>query len=132
MRQIAIFIMALLTGWLLAVCLTWLGWCIQIEGKAFHCTDETFPIVWWGESVDGHRQAGDTLGLGWSWEKIHRAQELYRAAYYVLWLSGAAGTYLFFKKRKAQSRAELGASPNGGPATSPDNSGAREGPPSVS
>jgi len=123
MRELTFFVFALFAGWLLAVFLTWLGWSTQIEGRAFLCTDDTYPIVWWGEDLDTHRRAGDTLGAGWSWEKIRRAQGLYRAIYYLLWLTGVAGTYWLVIRKKTKLGAES-AAPSGGLAGRSGNRGA--------
>ena len=88
----------LVVGLLLALFLTWLGWITQIEGKAFQCTDDTYPFVWFGENLEVHRQAGDVLGAGWTWEKIKAVQHLYVDAFYFIWLLGGVLTYLLMRK----------------------------------
>jgi hypothetical protein len=132
MRQILLLILALLTGWFFVSLLAWLGWSTQIEGRAFRCNDDTYPFVWFRTDLDTHRQAGDTLASGWSWEKIRRVQRLYEAAYYPLSLLAAALGYLGLRKLTSKSIAEPSAPPNGGPVVPFGNSGAAEGPPSVS
>jgi hypothetical protein len=132
MRQILLLISAILTGWVFASFLAWLGWSKQIEGRAFRCNDDTYPFVWFRTHLETHRRAGDTLCPGWTWERIRSVQRLYEAAYYPLCLFAATLGYLALSKLTSKSIAEPGAAPNGGPATLPRNSGAPEGPPSVS
>jgi hypothetical protein len=85
-------------GLLLALFLTWLGWTTQIEGRAFRCTDDTYPFVWFRENLEVHRQAGDVLGAGWTWERIQAVQDLYVDAFYFIWLLGGVSTYLLIRK----------------------------------
>jgi hypothetical protein len=91
----------LVVGWLLALFLTWLGWTTQIEGTAFRCTDDTYPFVWFNESLDLHRQAGDVLGAGWTWERIQAVQNLYVGAFYLIWLLGGVLAYLLMRRSES-------------------------------
>jgi hypothetical protein len=85
-----------------ALFLTWLGWTTQIEGRAFQCTDNTYPLVWFGENLEVHRQAGDILGAGWTWERIQAVQNVYVGAFFFIWLLGGVLTYLLIRRSEAK------------------------------
>ena len=97
------FVAGLMVGCGLALFLTWLGWTTQIEGRAFRCNDDTYPFVWFHENLEVHRQAGDVLGAGWTWERIQAVQHLYVDAFYFIWLLGGVLIYLLLRKGEAKS-----------------------------
>ena len=94
-------VVGLIVGWVLALFLTWLGWTAQIEGRAFQCNDNSYPFVWFNESLEVHRQAGDVLGAGWTWERIQAVQHLYVGAFYIVWLLGGVLAYLLMRRSGA-------------------------------
>jgi hypothetical protein len=112
-------LIALLVGWLWASFLTWLGWSTQIEGKAFRCNDDMFPFVSFRTDIGEHFRAGDTLGAGWTWDKIRSVQHLYEQGFYCSWFLGGLVTYLFLKSRTSKSGTEQNAAPNAGSAHAP-------------
>jgi hypothetical protein len=132
MRCLLLVVAAVAMGWLFASFVCWLGWSTQVEGRAFRCNDDTYPFVWFTTDLDAHRQAGDTLASGWTWERIRRVQRYYVAAFYTLWFFAMPLAYLALFRFTSKSPAEPGAPPNGGPATRLGSSGVWEGPPSVS
>jgi hypothetical protein len=104
-RQPAVFFIALLTSSLWASFLTSIVWTAHIEGKAFSCNDETFPFAWFNTNLDTHQQSGDTLGVGWTWEKIRSIQQSYERAYYALWALGTAlAFYMYYYRRRKPLR----------------------------
>jgi hypothetical protein len=69
--------------------ITWLAWEMAIDGRAFHCTDAgTLSLAFW-TNAETHRSAGDLIQPGWTWEKLGFVNQLYTAAFLVLWVSGS-------------------------------------------
>jgi hypothetical protein len=71
-----------------AAIVVWLGWLVQIEGRAFQCNDSTGPVAWPSGDMSLHRQAGDTMSPGWTWEKIEWVGRSYQTAFFLLWTGG--------------------------------------------
>jgi hypothetical protein len=73
---------------LLSLFLTVIAWHVQIEDKAFHCTDDN--LSGWICGIDTHREAGDTISPGWTWHKLELVRDAYEAAFVLIWLGTAA------------------------------------------
>lgn len=93
-------------GLLASTLLVWLGWLIQIEGRAFQCTDSGWPMAWFSTDMTLHRQAGDTLSRGWTWEEVERVGRIYRAAFVILWAGMTTMIYGMWVRRLGQNRQE--------------------------
>ncbi len=79
-----------------------LAWNIQIEHRAYRCTDDVgFGFFW--ENMNTHQAAGDTTLPGWTWGKIKAIQALYETGFVLLWLAIAAVPALTLK---AESHAQ--------------------------
>jgi len=84
----SLFSVFLLTGFALFL-LMMVAWNIQIENRAFHCTDDIgFGIFL--EDMDVHKQAGDTICPGWTWGKINALSTAYKIFFFSLWFSSSA------------------------------------------
>jgi hypothetical protein len=94
--SILLFIDAALGSWMAALVITWSAWEYQITEKAFHCTDGNFSGFWC--DMDAHRQAGDTLLGGWTWDKLKLVRSIYEIIFYVLWIGG--GLFVFRALRR--------------------------------
>ena len=83
-------------GLVVSFVITMLAWNVQIEHRAFNCTDDVgFGFFW--EDMNTHEGAGDTTLPGWTWGKIKGAQALYIAGFVLVWLAIAAVPVLDFK-----------------------------------
>ena len=101
------FTIATVVGCLLAsLLITWLVWEMQIDGRAFRCTDAgtfTLSLGFW-TSADMHQSAGDQIQPGWTWEKVGAANGFYKLAFFVLWIGGSmVALRLFHRTPKAES-----------------------------
>jgi len=75
-------------GLFISLLITLLVWNVQIEGRAFKCTDDVgFGCFW--ENLSNHEQAGDKLSSGWTWQKLRRARFVYATAFYLIWAVSA-------------------------------------------
>jgi hypothetical protein len=71
------------------------AWSIQIEPRAFQCTDSCgWPFDNYWTDMDSHEIARDTISPGWTWGKLRAVRIIYIAAFFLLWL---AGTVISFR-----------------------------------
>ena len=83
--SLLLFVGLAFVGLVLSSILTLIAWNIQIEHRAFRCTDDVgFGFFW--EDMKEHQAAGDTVLSGWTWEKI----KIVKTLYVVVFLIGAA------------------------------------------
>ena len=80
------FVVSTMAGFMVSFPIFMLLWNIQIEHRAYRCTDDV-GFGFFCESMDTHRGAGDTVLPGWTWQKIEVTQALYEAGFLVLLLS---------------------------------------------
>ena len=100
LKAIFIFGIVLIGGLLFSLSVTLVPWNIQIEHRAFQCTDDVgFGSFF--EDMDIHRGAGDTVSLGWTWEKLKVAKTVYEIVFFVIWLSIPTGSLsIFWRNRR--------------------------------
>ncbi len=80
---------------------TWAVWEIQIDGRAFHCTDAgpfTLSVAFW-TSANLHQSAGDQIQPGWTWDKVAVVNGYYELAFFALWVAGSMESFRFIHKR---------------------------------
>src|SRR4051812_40003433 len=92
-HQIVAGLVAALGGLIFSGLITWAVWESRIEGKAFQCNDGPGFGAFW-VSVDDHRNAGDTISSGWTWEKLKEVRIDYEIAFYWLWFLSGSGGFL--------------------------------------
>ena len=105
MKRVMMILASAVGGLLVATAAVWLGWLVQIEGRAFQCNDSVGPVAWPSTDMSLHRQAGDTLSPGWTWEKIERVGRGYQVAFFLLWVGGTALISAAWSKRWKQNQA---------------------------
>ena len=92
------FIGPAVLGLFVSFVVTMLAWNIQIEHRAFKCTDDVgFGFFW--ESMNTHQGAGDTPLPGWTWGKIKTVHALYEAGFILLWFGITAATARALRER---------------------------------
>jgi hypothetical protein len=89
----------LVGGLLFSLIVTLVPWNIQIEHRAFQCTDDV-GVGSFFEDMDTHRGAGDTVSPGWTWKKIKVAKTVYEMAFFTIWLSIPTGSVLIFRRNR--------------------------------
>ena len=92
--------------------ITWLIWEIQIEGRAFNCTD-AFALsaaFWTGANV--HQSAGDQIQPGWTWEEVAVVNGYYKLAFFAFWLGGSVEAFRFIHRRSRTQSHDLIAQPS--------------------
>jgi hypothetical protein len=101
---IALFAVCLFGGAVLSTVITVGAWQIQIEPRAFQCWDDVgiFDTYW--ENIDEHRGAGDKVSVGWTWDEIKTARELYIVAFYAIWAAGSLIPFRFILRRGAATK----------------------------
>lgn len=86
------FTIATVVGCFLAsLVITWLVREVQINGRAFSCTDSgpfTLSLGFW-TSAATHQSAGDQIQPGWTWEKVEAVNGFYKLAFFALWIGGS-------------------------------------------
>ena len=65
--------------------LTLVCWNLQIEGRAFHCTDD-MGLGDFFMGIDNHRKAGDVLLPGWSWDGVELIRWIYLGVFFLIGL----------------------------------------------
>ncbi len=90
----------LAVGWsLFSLFVTLVPWNIQIEHRAFQCTDDVgFGSFF--EDMDTHKGAGDTVSPSWTWEQLKVATAAYEMAFFAIWLGIPTGSLLIFKRNR--------------------------------
>src|SRR6266446_3485791 len=97
LSKILPFAVSAAVGFAVSFFVIMLAWNIQIEHRAFRCTDDVgFGFFW--ESMETHRGAGDIVASGWTWGKIKVIQGAYEVGFITIWLSIAAAPSLLFKR----------------------------------
>jgi hypothetical protein len=88
---------------LFTLIITLVAWNIQIEHRAFHCSDDVgFGFFW--ESMDAHERAGDTLAPGWTWAKLRAERKVYMVAFFCIWFTCAFVARRFFVSNRTKRR----------------------------
>jgi hypothetical protein len=72
--------------------ITWVVWQSCIPDKAFHCNDEV--ASGWLTSIETHRDAGDVLLRGWTWDELVRIRTGFEIAFFTIWVSLSTVFYL--------------------------------------
>ena len=79
---------------------TTIAWSIQIEPRAFQCTDSCgWPFDNYWTDMDSHESARDTISPGWTWEKLKVARIIYIVAFFLLWLAGSVISFRMILSR---------------------------------
>jgi hypothetical protein len=76
-------------GLLLSLFVTLIAWNIQIESLGFHCTDDVGFATFFVD-MDTHKEAGDTLSPGWTWDELEIARTVYMVAFFFIWFVSAS------------------------------------------
>lgn len=98
-------IFLLIAGLFLASFVTLIPWNIQIEHRAFRCTDDMGFGTFFCDMYT-HRGAGDTISPGWTWEELELVREAYETAFFAIWLSLPTG-YLLILRRNRRKNSDL-------------------------
>jgi len=107
MKRSIVILVSALGALAIASVAVWLGWLLQIEGRAYQCDDTVWPVAWFSTDMTSHRQAGDTLSPSWTWEEIEGIGRAYRAAFILMWVGIAAlSSTVWMKKRKQNNTSE--------------------------
>ena len=85
LTKLMLFAACAFGGAALATVITVGAWQVQIEPRAFQCWDDVgiFDTYW--ESIDGHRNAGDKISPGWTWDEIKTIRYIYIGAFALIW-----------------------------------------------
>lgn len=97
-RPFLVAVTSLLAGGALALIVTSLAWQWQILGRAYECSDSLGGLTTFETDMSGHRNAGDRLMNGWTWERIEKTGRFYRGAFFLLWAAGACSLSVAFRK----------------------------------
>lgn len=82
----------------LAAVFTWFVWEAMMTDRAFHCNDIGLSLAFW-TGADIHKSAGDTIAPGWTWEKVGTVNDIFKLAFYSLWLGGSViGFRILYRK----------------------------------
>ena len=103
MKRIIVILVSAIGGLILSTFVVWAGWNGQIECKAYQCNDDIWPFAWYSTDMSYHRDAGDTLSPGWTWEKIEGVGRMYHAGFFILWAAATAVTSTMWMKRWEQN-----------------------------
>lgn len=87
------FVGCAVVGAVLSTVITVVFWNLQIDHRAFHCTDSMWPLADYWTDIDSHASAGDTVSPGWTWEKIKIVRIIYIVAFYFLWVTSTLITF---------------------------------------
>ncbi|MDO9543511.1 MAG: hypothetical protein Q7J98_14490 [Kiritimatiellia bacterium] len=99
-----IIAVSLLAGLFVSTVVTTVGWKIQIEGRAFQC-DDWIPFSTFATDMTNHREAGDIISSGWTWEGIERVGRVYRTAFFFLWAVVTGLCSIVWIKKRNQNQA---------------------------
>jgi len=95
-------------GAMLSIVVTNVVWDTEIEPKAFHCVDDIgiFDSYWC--DMDTHKDAGDTVFPGWTWEKLRVVRIIFITAFYLLWATSTLIPFrmIFHKFRRSNTALE--------------------------
>jgi hypothetical protein len=104
LKKFLLFFFSISGGFLISLILTLAVWNLQIEHRAFQCTDDC-GFGGFFEDMQAHHNAGDKVLPGWSWQDIYDAKLAYTVAFYLIWVAiSCAPILLTFSKAKRQSR----------------------------
>jgi hypothetical protein len=68
---------------------TTIAWSIQIEPRAFQCTDSCgWPFDNYWTDMDSHESARDTISPGWTWGKLKVVRIICIAVFFLLCAGG--------------------------------------------
>ena len=87
-RIFSLFAACAIGGLILSAFITFVGWFIQIEPRAFQCWDGPPIDAYWG-SIDDHEGAGDKISPGWTWDEIRTWREVYIGAFFAIWTASS-------------------------------------------
>lgn len=105
----ALLLLALLgiASLLFAFVTTMAAWHIQIENRAFRCTDDIGFGAFWAD-IDLHRQAGDTRFPGWTWDSLKLVRTLYLVGFFLIWSLSFAAPLLSILRSGSRRRVAAG------------------------
>ena len=90
-------------GLFISLLITLLVWNVQIEGRAFQCTDDVgFGLFW--EKLSNHERAGDKLSSGWTWQKLRVARLAYTTTFYLIWVASALSIGQTLQRRVGRTK----------------------------
>ena len=104
MKRMITIVVSAIGGLIFATVVVWAGWNTQIERRAYQCNDDIWPCAWITTDMSDHRDAGDTLSPGWTWEKIEDVGRMYRIGFFVLWAGATALISTVSIKRREQNK----------------------------
>lgn len=81
---IAMNVVILIAGFMLATIIVSISWGVMIHEKAFHCSDDTGAMLGFFGDMESHRQASDKLASGWTWGRIEVIREMHLLAFWLL------------------------------------------------
>ncbi len=84
--------------------ITAIPWNAQIEDQAVHCTDIGFGFFF--VDMYTHKAAGDTVSVGWTWEKLEAVRIAYEFTFFAIWFIISTILLLIFLRPRGK-RAEL-------------------------
>ena len=94
-----LFLVCVLGGAMLSTVVTWIAWDIQIEPRAFQCTDDIAPFNNYWTDMDTHESAGDTVSPGWTWEKLKVVRIIYITVFFLLWVASTVFPFRMILRR---------------------------------
>src|SRR5436853_5941203 len=103
MKPSAPIILAAISAWvslLVSFLVITIVWNVQVEGRAFRCTDAAGVGMFWTD-LHEHQAAEDSLSRGWTWDQIGTRQLIYEWAFVGLWLLGGITMYFVLRGAKA-------------------------------
>jgi hypothetical protein len=106
-NSIAFFVVTIVATLVVTLVATLVAWNLQIEHRAFQCTDNIGFGTFW-EDMAMHERAGDTVSPGWSWDEIKHVEATYKRAFFLIWFAGTlAGSVIIFWKRRHEKKSTL-------------------------
>jgi hypothetical protein len=85
---ILLFVSTIVSCLIVSLIFTWIVWEVQVPDRVFHCTDDGISLAFW-TSADTHQSAGDLILPGHTWDGFKRLNEIYKVAFYTLWIVGS-------------------------------------------
>jgi hypothetical protein len=93
--RILVLAISTFAGLVVSLGVTMTAWS-HFEDRAFHCTDRMSVFFW--DSIETHRGAGDTVLPGWTWAQIKSTQKKYEIGFGALWVLIAAAPALALRR----------------------------------
>jgi hypothetical protein len=95
-RFIPLLAASVILGAVISGIVTMVIWAVCIEDKAFHCYDIGFGSYW--TDIDLHKNAGDAIFSGWTWEQLKIVRLHYIEAFCLLWVAMASILFWIIRK----------------------------------